>query len=160
MAIITIKFELSASQIANFQYSIIKPYQDLLDDIQDKLPGNLVFVSEVVKPLTYGLYTIYEVDFENSWFVQDFDLEPIFKEIHLDDGNGVKYKIELLSDIKMTKKGSLGTGSYSGVANHGWATGVANNNNFRNKTCVHVRVDTGFNIPNFQCKLCGKDMNK
>jgi hypothetical protein len=159
MAKLTIKFELSASQISQYSNSPTKPYQNQLDEITKKLPGTMYFLYDKITSLAYNLYTIYEVTCENFWFVSDFEVQPIYDSSWLDDGNGAKYEVTLLSELRFTK---IGTGySYSPTSNNsgysnGYSSGVGS---FRNASCNHIAVDVGFNIKNMQCKFCQKDMN-
>jgi hypothetical protein len=158
MSKLTIKFELSAGQISQYSNSFTKPYQNLLDEITKKLPGTMHFVSDKVVSLAYSLYTIYEVTCENFWFVVDYEVQPIYDNVWLDDGNGSRYEVVFLSDLKFTKTGTTSLNSYTGSNNSVYNYG-GTSNNFRNPVCNHIAVDVGFNIKNMQCKNCGKDMN-
>ena len=134
-----------------------KPYREMENEVTRKLPGVLIYESETNNTMAFGLTTIYKVVYECTWFVEDMEIIPTFKEHVVDDGSGVKIPYIMLTDMKITKKHRFGINpsigrSYNPFGASQYSGPTSSSNGF----CNHEYVNVGFHLPSYACKHCGK----
>jgi hypothetical protein len=151
MALITVQFTVRNG--TRWPGSNHKPYQEKLDDLTKRLPGYSAWQNDRVVNASLTGDDTYEVVLQNNWFVADTFLKLKYTTVSVDDGQGIKHDLDLLTDISCTVTGRI----YGSNGNPAYYNPYGAPK--QNYACNHEAVDVGFNLKNLICKHCNKDMN-